>query len=79
MMGERAGMQHQPVPYEKFFRRLFPRDDPRLVVRRQIREIDAEIGRAVFFREARSRGYQVFENADQYIVFCNNMPIRRIG
>jgi hypothetical protein len=48
------------------------------VIRRQIRDIDRYLGRDAFLGEMRRRGYPVVENAGQFIIFCNQEPIRRV-
>tara|TARA_R110002033_G_scaffold12490_1_gene37786 strand:+ start:21822 stop:22058 length:237 start_codon:yes stop_codon:yes gene_type:complete len=46
------------------------------VIRRKIRDIERYVGRDAFLREVQRRGYHAIENAGQFIVFCNNEPIR---
>ena len=48
------------------------------VVQRQARDIERIIGRAVFERELRRRGFRAVENAGQYVIFCNAEPVRLI-
>lgn len=48
------------------------------VIRRQIRDIDRYVGRDTFLAEMRRRGYPVVENAGQFVIFCNQEPIRRV-
>lgn len=79
------------IQSESLGSRLF--DDPRLwiaqlfasqaareggVIRRKSRDVDRFVGREVFLSEMRRRGFTVFENAGQYIVFCNREPVRRL-
>lgn len=47
------------------------------VIRRKKQDIERYVGRGPFFDEIRRRGFQVVENADQYVIFCNAEPIRR--
>jgi hypothetical protein len=49
------------------------------VIRRKLRDIDRYIGREAFLQEMRRRGYQVIENAGQYVIFCNGETIRRVA
>lgn len=46
------------------------------IVRRQVRDVERIVGRAAFERELRRRGYHAVENAGQFIIFCNNEPVR---
>ena len=46
------------------------------VIRRKSRDIDRLIGRDVFLREVRRRGYHAVENAGQIVIFCNAEPVR---
>ena len=48
------------------------------VVRRKARDVERYVGRAPFLDEMRRRGFTVVENAGQFIVFCNQEPIRRL-
>lgn len=41
------------------------------VVRRAVRDVDREIGRAVLLSEVRRRGFQLIECGGQFIVICN--------
>lgn len=46
------------------------------IIRRQVRDVERIVGRAAFERELRRRGYHAVENAGQFIIFCNNEPVR---
>jgi hypothetical protein len=48
------------------------------VVRRQVRDVEHYFGRRAFLDEMARRGFPVVENAGQFVVFCNNEPIRRL-
>lgn len=48
------------------------------VVRRQVRDVERYFGRTPFLEEMKRRGFPVVENAGQFVVFCNNEPIRRL-
>ena len=41
------------------------------VIRRAIRDVDRDIGRAAFELEVRRRGFHLIECDNQYIVICN--------
>lgn len=47
------------------------------VIRRQIRNIERYVGRDAFPREMRRRGFPAVENSGQFVIFCNQEPIRR--
>ena len=49
------------------------------VIRRKVRDVERYIGREAFLAETRRRGYPVVENAGQFVIFCNNEPIRRLS
>lgn len=69
-----------PVSPEEFFARLFSSGAARrgAVVHRQVRDVERFVGRDAFLTEAKRRGYPVVENAGQFVVFCNQEPIRRV-
>ena len=46
------------------------------VVRRSIRWIEAEVGRAAFEEEVRRRGWHMAECNGQLVVFCTDCPVR---
>ncbi len=41
------------------------------IVRRAVRDVDREIGRAAFVGEVSRRGFHLIECGGQYIVICN--------
>jgi hypothetical protein len=41
------------------------------IVRRAVRDVDREIGRAAFVDEVSRRGFHLIECGGQYIVICN--------
>lgn len=47
------------------------------VIRRKKRDIERFVGLDPFFEEINRRGFQVLENAGQFIIFCNREPIIR--
>ncbi len=69
------------VKPEEFFKRLFSSRAAQsgAVIRRQIRDVERYVGRDLFLSEMKRRGYPVVENAGQFVVFCNNEPIKRVG
>ena len=48
------------------------------VVRRSVRDVERILGRTVFERELRRRGYRAVENSGQFVIFCNRAPVRPI-
>ncbi|MDF1855496.1 N-(5'-phosphoribosyl)anthranilate isomerase [Pseudooceanicola sp.] len=46
------------------------------VVRRNLRDVEREVGLDWFRHEIRRRGFHAVENAGQIVVFCNNAPVR---
>ncbi|WP_245541136.1 hypothetical protein [Yoonia vestfoldensis] len=42
------------------------------IVRRAVRDVDREIGRAAFVEEVGRRGFHLIECGGQYIVICNS-------
>ncbi|MCU0826501.1 MAG: N-(5'-phosphoribosyl)anthranilate isomerase [Tabrizicola sp.] len=49
------------------------------VIRRKIRDVERFVGREIFLAEMRRRGFPVVENAGQFVIFCNQEPIRRVA
>ena len=47
------------------------------VIRRKKRNIERFAGIDTFLNEINRRGFQVVENAGQFVIFCNREPIRR--
>ncbi|MGH1413828.1 MAG: N-(5'-phosphoribosyl)anthranilate isomerase [Pelagimonas sp.] len=48
------------------------------VVRRSVLWVENEIGRARFIQEVDARGFHLLECGGQFIVVCNNGPIRKL-
>jgi hypothetical protein len=71
---------HPPQSPTVFFSELFSSRAARdgEVVRRQVRDVERFVGRDLFLTEMKRRGYPVVENAGQFVIFCNNEPIRRL-
>lgn len=49
------------------------------VVRRKVRDVERIVGRPLFERELRRRGFRAVENAGQFVIFCNRDPVRIVG
>ena len=45
------------------------------VIRRSVRWIDREVGRARFFEEVHKRGFHLVQTGDQFVVICHNGTI----
>ena len=48
------------------------------IIRRKVRDVERYIGREAFLAETKRRGFPVVENAGQFVILCNNKPIRRL-
>ncbi|MCR9109933.1 N-(5'-phosphoribosyl)anthranilate isomerase [Marivita sp. XM-24bin2] len=48
------------------------------VVKRQIRDVERLVGYDAFIAEVHRRGFQAVRNGRHYVVFCNDLPIRRV-
>ncbi len=46
------------------------------VIRRKARDVERYAGRTLFLAEVARRGFQVAENGGQYVIFCNQAPVR---
>jgi hypothetical protein len=70
-----------PISPQQFFAELFGSRAAMngAVIRRKVRDVERYIGRDCFLTETRRRGYPVVENAGQFVIFCNNEPIRRLS
>lgn len=69
-----------PISAQQFFLELFGSQAAAsgAIIRRKVRDVERYIGREAFLTEARRRGFPVVENAGQFVIFCNNEPIRRL-
>ena len=69
-----------PISAQQFFLELFGSQAAARgeIVRRKVRDVESYIGREAFLTEAKRRGFPVVENAGQFVIFCNNEPIRRL-
>ncbi|WP_054004604.1 hypothetical protein [Cypionkella psychrotolerans] len=69
-----------PISPQQFFLELFGSQAAMsgAIVRRKVRDVERYIGREAFLSEAKRRGFPVVENAGQFVIFCNNEPIRRL-
>jgi len=70
-----------PTTPQQFFAELFGSRAAMKgeVIRRKVRDVERYIGRETLLAETRRRGYPVVENAGQFVIFCNNEPIRRLS
>ncbi len=66
---------------DHFFRDLFGSRAARdgRIIRRQVKDVEFWIGRDAFLAEVQRRGFRAYENAGQFIVFCNQEPLRRVA
>ncbi|MFZ1470363.1 MAG: N-(5'-phosphoribosyl)anthranilate isomerase [Paracoccaceae bacterium] len=48
------------------------------VIRRKVRDVERYVGRDAFLADMRRRGFPVVENAGQFVIFCNQEPLRRV-
>jgi hypothetical protein len=46
------------------------------IVRRKVRDVERIVGRDRFLGELERRGYHAIENSGDFIVICNNAPVR---
>jgi hypothetical protein len=46
------------------------------MIRRQIADVERLVGRDRFLMEVRRRGFRAVENSGQFIVFCNQEPVK---
>jgi hypothetical protein len=45
------------------------------IVKRQVRDVERLVGRAVFVRELNRRGFRALQNGRHYVIFCNQHPL----
>lgn len=45
------------------------------VIRRKVEDVERVVGRKRFLHEVQRRGFHAIENADQFIVICNQDPL----
>ena len=48
------------------------------VIKRKVRDVERLVGHDAFVAEVERRGFQAVRNNLHYVVFCNQLPIRRI-
>lgn len=48
------------------------------ILRRKVLDVERILGRERFLHEVRRRGFHAIENAGQFIVFCNQEPVRLV-
>ncbi len=68
------------VPADIWLLQLFSAKTARQggIVRRSVRDVERIVGRDRFQTELKRRGFHAVENSGQYVVFCNNAPVRVI-
>ncbi|PTX55899.1 hypothetical protein C8N43_0547 [Litoreibacter ponti] len=68
------------LPPDLWFNQLFATKSAQRggVVRRAVRDVERVMGRAQFEAMIKERGFQAIENGEQYIVLCNQRPVRLI-
>jgi hypothetical protein len=68
------------TPPDIWFSQLFSARTARQggIVRRQVRDVERIIGRSAFAAELKRRGYRAVENAGQFVIFCNNEPLKPV-
>ncbi|KUF11255.1 hypothetical protein [Pseudoponticoccus marisrubri] len=48
------------------------------VIKRQIRDVERLAGRGAFLDMLDRKGFQAVENGRHFVIFCNDLPIRRV-
>lgn len=48
------------------------------VIRRKVADVDRFVGSEPFLAEMKRRGFRVYRNAGQFVVFCNREPVQRM-
>ncbi|MCC5975704.1 MAG: N-(5'-phosphoribosyl)anthranilate isomerase [Rubellimicrobium sp.] len=71
---------HLPIPYRRSYDWLDQVFTARAaetggVIRRQVRDVDREVGAQVFEAEVRRRGFRLLRTRHHYIVVCDSGPI----
>ena len=46
------------------------------MIRRRVADVERLVGRDRFLSEVRRRGFRAVENSGQFIVFCNQEPVK---
>ena len=46
------------------------------ILRRKVADVERLLGRQRFLHEVQRRGFHAIENADQFIIICNQDPLR---
>ncbi len=63
--------------YDEFFASRAARNGE--VIRRKAADVDRFVGKDAFLAEMKRRGYRVYHNAGQFVVFCNREPVQRLA
>jgi len=48
------------------------------IIRRSTRDVERLVGRPLFLRELERRGFHAVENSGQFVIFCNNEPVKTL-
>jgi hypothetical protein len=73
-------MHAPPIPPDLWLRQVFSSQSAREggVVRRKVRDVEMILGRAALEAAVHRRGWHMIENAGQFVIFCNQDPIRLV-
>ena len=74
-------MTHSPLSPEGWLLDLFGSKAARsgAVIRRARRDVERYVGIDRFIAEMDRRGWLAVENGSQIVIFCNQLPIRRLS
>ncbi len=69
---------HSPLDADLWLHNIFATKQVQQggVIRRKARDVERFCGMQAFVSEIHRRGFQVVQNGGQFIIFCNNEPIR---
>lgn len=70
----------QPQTPQQFYAEFFASRAARNgeVIRRKASDVDRFVGTEAFLAEMKRRGFRVYRNAGQFVVFCNREPVQRM-
>lgn len=70
----------QPQTPQQFYTEFFASRAAKQgeVIRRKVADVDRFVGTEAFLAEMKRRGFRVYRNAGQFVVFCNREPISRM-
>lgn len=49
------------------------------VIRRKRSDVERFFGEEAFLAEMKRRGFRVYHNAGQFVIFCNREPVQRLA